>query len=96
MGEFLIFKGAFPLVPWAAAVSSIGLLVTAIFLLTVIQRVFNGPLNPRWSAFPDLTVRERLLVAPAVALMFVLGLYPQLILGVVDRTVVTMVRGFGF
>jgi len=96
VGEFLIFKGAFPLVPWAAAVSTIGLLVTAIFLLTVIQRVFNGPLNPRWSAFPDLTVRERLLVAPAVALMFVLGLYPQLILGVVDRTVVTMVRGFGF
>jgi len=96
VGEFLIFKGAFPLVPWAAAVSTLGLLVTAIFLLTAIQRVFNGPLNPRWTGFPDLTMRERLLVAPAVALMFVLGLYPQLILGVVDQTVVGMVQQFGF
>ena len=40
VGEFLIFKGVFPLAPWAAAVSTIGILVTAIFLLTLIQRVF--------------------------------------------------------
>jgi NADH-quinone oxidoreductase subunit M len=40
VGEFLIFKGVFPLAPWAAAISTIGLLVTAIFLLTLIQRVF--------------------------------------------------------
>ncbi len=96
VGEFLIFKGAFPLAPWAAAFSTLGLLVTAIFLLTVLQRVFNGPLNPQWAAFPDLTTRERWLVGPLVALMLVLGVYPQLILGVVDQTVVSMVRQFGF
>ena len=43
VGEFLIFKGAFPLVTWATALSVIGLLVTAIFLLTILQRVFSGP-----------------------------------------------------
>jgi NADH-quinone oxidoreductase subunit M len=96
VGEFLIFKGAFPLVPWAAAASTLGLLVTAIFLLTLLQRVFNGPLNERWKGFPDLSIRERWLVGPPVALMFVLGLYPQLVLGVVDQTVVTMVRQLGF
>jgi NADH-quinone oxidoreductase subunit M len=95
VGEFLIFKGAFPLAPWAAALSTLGLLATAIFLLTAIQRVFNGPLNPRWSAFPDLTLRERCLAAPAIILMFALGLYPQLILGVVDQTVVTMITRLG-
>src|ERR1700743_952817 len=49
IGEFLIFKGVFPLATWAAAVSVLGLLVTAIVILTVIQKVFTGPLNPRWA-----------------------------------------------
>ena len=65
VGEFLVFKGVFPLAPWAAAVSTIGLLVTAIFLLTLIQRVFCGPLNGRWAQLPDLTTAERLLVLPS-------------------------------
>ena len=64
VGEFLIFRGSFPLATWATAMSVIGLLVTAIFLLTVIQRVFNGPLNGKWTALADLTWRERLVVLP--------------------------------
>ena len=47
IGEFLIFKGAFALVTWATALSALGLLLTAIFILTILERVFNGPLNAR-------------------------------------------------
>jgi NADH-quinone oxidoreductase subunit M len=96
VGEFLIFKGVFPLAPWAAAISTIGLLVTAIFLLTLIQRVFCGPLNERWAKMPDLTTAERLLVLPSIALMFVLGIWPQFILGAVDATVVKLVQQLNF
>jgi NADH-quinone oxidoreductase subunit M len=96
VGEFLVFKGVFPLAPWAAAVSTIGLLVTAIFLLTLIQRVFCGPLNGRWAQLPDLTTAERLLVLPSIALMFVLGVWPQLILGTIDATVVSLVQKISF
>jgi NADH-quinone oxidoreductase subunit M len=96
VGEFLIFKGAFPLARWAAAVSVIGLLVTAIFILTILQRVFNGPLNERWSKFPDLTGSERLLLAVPIALMFLLGLWPQFVLGVINATVVRMVEQLKF
>jgi len=96
VGEFLIFRGAFALAPWAAAFSVLGLLVTAIFILTILQRVFNGPLNEKWSAWPDLTVRERVFAAIPIALMFVLGVYPQLVLGVVNETVVGMVERMGF
>ncbi len=84
VGEFLIFKGAFPLVTWATALSALGLLVTAIFILTILQRVFSGPLNERWPKLPDLTLSERFLVLPAIALMFVLGIWPQLVLGMMD------------
>jgi NADH-quinone oxidoreductase subunit M len=92
VGEFLIFKGVFPLAPRAAALSTIGLLVTAIFLLTLIQRVFCGPLNARWSPMPDLTLSERALVIIPIALMFVLGIWPQFVLGAIDATVVRMVQ----
>jgi NADH-quinone oxidoreductase subunit M len=96
IGEFLIFKGTFPLTAWATSISVLGLLTTAIFVLGVIQRVFSGPLNEKWIAFPDLTVGERIALVPAIGLMFALGLYPQMVLGVINNTVIQMVQHLGF
>jgi NADH-quinone oxidoreductase subunit M len=96
IGEFLIFKGVFPLTTWAATLSVVGLLITAIFILTVLQRVFNGPLNPKWAKLPDLTITERMLLTPALGLMLLLGLCPQLVLGVINSTVVRMVEQLKF
>jgi len=96
IGEFLIFKGSFPLVTWATSLAVIGLLITAIVILGILQRVFSGPLNETWLAFPDLTTTERFMLAPAIALMFALGLYPQLVLGVVNSTVIQMVQQLKF
>ena len=92
VGEFLIFKGAFALTGWAASLSVIGLLVTAIFLLTILQRVWSGPLAPSWSDFADLTVKERLIVLPVIVMMFVLGFCPQLVLNFINPTVLRMVE----
>jgi NADH-quinone oxidoreductase subunit M len=92
VGEFLIFKGVFPLAPRAAILAAPGLLVSAIFILTILQRVFNGPLNPKWAAFPDLTLRERAALAPCLVLMLVLGLYPQLAVGLVNHTAMIIVK----
>jgi NADH-quinone oxidoreductase subunit M len=96
VGEFLIFKGAFPLASAPTAFAVLGLLVTAIFILTLLQRVFNGPLNAKWSNFADLTIQERMLLAPAIALMFVLGIYPQLLLGFVNSTSMEIVKNLRF
>ena len=95
-GEFLIFKGAFPLVTWASVLAVIGLLMTAVFLLMILERVFFGPLNERWALLPDLTNGERLVLLPALALMFALGVYPQLILGTVNQTVVQLISQMRF
>ena len=96
IGEFLIFKGSFPLVPWATSLAVIGLLITAIFVLGILQKVFFGPLNEKWASFPDLTTGERLALAPAIGLMFALGLYPQLVLGVINNSVIQMVQHLRF
>jgi NADH-quinone oxidoreductase subunit M len=96
IGEFLIFKGSFPLVPWATSLAVLGLLATAIFILGILQRVFSGPLNERWAAFPDLSLTERIALVPAIGLMFALGLYPQIVLGIINSSVIQIVQHLGF
>ncbi len=80
VGEFLMFSGVFSLVPWAAAISTVGLLLTAVFLLRMVRVVFNGPLNPSCADWPDLSTGERLLAAPMIVLIVLPGLWPQLLL----------------
>jgi NADH-quinone oxidoreductase subunit M len=96
VGEFLIFKGSFPLATWATSLAVLGLLATAIFILGVIQRVFSGPPIELWAGVADLSVGERMALAPAIALMFALGLWPQLVLGAINSTVTAMVQHLRF
>lgn len=96
VSEFLIFRGVFPLSWISATLSVLGLLITAAVILTVIQRVFTGPLPDRWKTFPDLTLGERVAVAPILVLMAVLGLMPQIALGTVNATVMHLLAGWSF
>ena len=96
IGEFLIFKGSFPLVTWATSLSVIGLMVMAVVILGILQRVFSGPLNERWVVFPDLTTAERIALAPAIGLIFLLGLYPQILLRNINQTVTQIVQHLTF
>jgi len=94
VSEFLIFKGALPLAGWAAAISTLGLLITAIFLLTILQRVFSGPLQERWAGWKDLTFGERLTLAPVIALIFVIGICPQILVSVANPAALAMLKLF--
>jgi NADH-quinone oxidoreductase subunit M len=82
VGEFLIFRGVWGLVPWAAAVACLGLFATALFLLTFWQRVFHGPrAGAAAGEFADMSGLDFAVLVPAVALMFLLGVLPQLLTG---------------
>jgi NADH-quinone oxidoreductase subunit M len=96
VGEFLIFCGVFPLSWVAATVSVLGLLVTAAVILTVIQKVFTGPVPERWAAFPDMHGGERLAMAPVIGLMLLIGLAPQLIVDSVNPTVMNLLAHWRF
>jgi NADH-quinone oxidoreductase subunit M len=87
VGEFLIFRGVFGLAPWAAAVSTLGLLATALFLLTFWQRVFHGPAKGAGVGFADLDPSEKATLLPLVVLMFLLGVWPQLLAGLINPLV---------
>jgi len=76
--EFLIFSGSFAVAPVITAMATLGLLATAVFLLTLLQKVFTGPEQEALkNSFPDLTRREVLIAAPLVVLVFWAGILPD-------------------
>jgi len=88
VGEFLIFRGVFGLAPWAAAIGCLGLLATAMFLLTFWQRVFHGPrAGAAAGAFADVGGVELVTLVPLVALMLLLGILPQILTGLYNPLV---------
>jgi NADH-quinone oxidoreductase subunit M len=80
----------------AATISVLGLLITAAVILTVIQKVFTGPVAPHCADFPDLHFGERLALAPIIGLMLLVGLVPQLIVGSVNPTVINLLAHWRF
>jgi NADH-quinone oxidoreductase subunit M len=96
VGEFLIFRGVFPLAWVAATISVLGLLVTAAVILSVIQKVFSGPVANHCEGFPDLHHGERMALAPVIGLMFLVGILPQLIVNSVNPTVVNLLAHWRF
>jgi NADH-quinone oxidoreductase subunit M len=95
VGEFLIFKGSFAMAAAFTAIAVIGLLVTAIVFMRVMQSLFSGPLAETCSAFPDLLRTEKLVIVPVTVLMFAIGIAPQFIFNIFNTTVVHMARLFG-
>lgn len=80
IGEFLIFNGSFALIPISASLSVIGLLLTAVFLLRMIRKVFAGPLHPSLARWADLSGSERLIFGVLIALIVIPGVWPQALL----------------
>jgi len=94
ISEFLIFRGSFPLLTTFTLLATVGLLVTAVYLLTMIQKIFHGPLNEHHPAFPDMTTREIAVVVPLVILMFLVGIYPSPFLHVTNQAVLHFLEIF--
>ena len=86
IGEFLIFKGAFGLVKWAPTVSTLGLLLTAVFVLGVIQRLLTGPLNKTWKDLKDLGPHEKWVVIPSLLIILIAGISPQILIHFINGT----------
>jgi NADH-quinone oxidoreductase subunit M len=87
IGEFLIFRGSFPLATVFTAVAVFGLLVTAIVFLRAMQELFSGPLAPACETLPDLLRRESFVVVPVTLLMFAVGIAPQFLFNLFNTTV---------
>ncbi len=78
VGEFLILLGSFARFPLAAVLGTTGVVLGAVYLLWMFQRVMFGPLkNPKNETLNDLSWREIAMFAPLVAAFLFMGLYPK-------------------
>ena len=78
IGEFLILLGAFSVTPGWASAAATGIILGAIYMLWMFRRVFFGPMtHPENQKLTDLNQRELLILAPVVALIIIMGIYPQ-------------------
>jgi NADH-quinone oxidoreductase subunit M len=80
VSEIMVLVGSFEVARAAVIVASVGVVLAALYILLAYQKVFTGPVRADLESTPDLTFRERLVVAPLVVLMFVLGFVPGIAL----------------
>jgi NADH-quinone oxidoreductase subunit M len=81
IGEFLILLGAFQWDRWMTAFAATGVILSAVYMLWMFQRVNYGPLtNEKNRNLPDLTPREWAMVVPTVALAILMGVMPNMFL----------------
>jgi len=78
VGEFLVLLGSFRTYPIATVLATTGVIVAAAYLLTALQRVIYNPLtNTENEKLSDLTLREVLVLAPLLAGILWIGIYPK-------------------
>jgi NADH-quinone oxidoreductase subunit M len=87
VSEFLVLIGTFTKYQAAAVAATIGIILAAIYILWMYQRTMTGPVQPGLETMPDLKARELWAVGPLIALIVVLGVFPQPILKIINPAV---------
>jgi len=93
VGEFLILLGTFGTSRPAAACAALGMVVGAVYMLRMYQRVVFGPVRHEANAgLADLTRREIAVLAPVVAMIVVMGVYPAPFLRAMEPSVTALLE----
>jgi NADH-quinone oxidoreductase subunit M len=87
VSEFTVLIGTFQRHIPFAVIGTLGVILSAIYMLWLYQRVAGGPAAESVSKMPDLNGREKWVMAPLIAVILVLGVYPKPVLDVINPTV---------
>ena len=84
VSEFLVLVGTFARYPIPAIIGTIGIIFAALYILIPVQRALHGPTTPGNENLADLTLREKVSIAPVIAVIIFFGFYPQPLLDVIN------------
>ena len=88
VGEFLCLLGAFGRAPRFAAWAVLGVILGAVYLTWMYQRVIFGPVTHEENRdLEDLSIREIVVFAPILALVFFMGIYPKPLLSRMEPSI---------
>ncbi|MFJ8579146.1 NADH-quinone oxidoreductase subunit M [Micromonospora sp. NPDC093277] len=99
VSEFLVLIGTFTTNKPAAVIATLGIILAAAYVLWMIQRTTQGTLNPALTEVDgmrrDLSLREKIVVAPLIALIVLLGFYPKPVTDVINPAVKATMQDVG-
>ena len=88
VSEFLVLAGTFTRHRTLAVIATLGIVLAALYVLIVYQRTMQGPVTHEANRnLPDLSLREKFVIGPVIALIVVLGVYPKPVLDRINPTV---------
>ena len=96
VSEFLVLVGTFTRYPVAAVIATFGIVLAALYILIPVQRALHGPTTPVNENLSDLTLREKIAIAPVIATIVVLGFYPSPLLNIINPASQTIISQQGF
>ena len=96
VSEFLVLVGTFTRYPVAAVIATFGIVLAALYILIPVQRALHGPTTPGNENLPDLTLREKVAIAPVIAIIVALGFYPSPLLKIINPATTTVISQQGF
>ncbi len=88
VGEVLCFIGAYQKFPLITILSLAGILISAGYCLWTIQRVFLGPLNPKYEGIEPMNLRELFALTPLLAITIFFGVYPMPIINLMNEAII--------
>jgi NADH-quinone oxidoreductase subunit M len=95
VSEFMVLMGSFMVYRWMTIAACVGILLAAAYLLYMIQRVLLGALNPKWEKIADISAREIFTMVPLMALILLIGIYPNAALQFMSSSISTLIRATG-
>lgn len=91
VSEFMVLLGTFSVNKTVAIIATLGIILAAGYVLWMYQRTMQGTLNTELNTVPtmkkDLDLREKLVVAPLIAGILLLGVFPQPVLNVINPAI---------
>ena len=96
VSEFLVLVGTYTRYPVAAILGTFGIILAALYILIPVQKALHGPTTAGNESLPDLTRREKIAIAPVIAIIIALGFYPKPALDLINPTSVTTITDAGF
>ena len=96
VSEFLVLVGTFTRYPVAAVIATFGIVLAALYVLIPVQRSLHGPTTPGNENLVDLNLREKLAIAPVMAVIVFLGFYPAPALNIINPAAAHVLSQIGF
>ena len=95
VSEFLVLVGTFETYKWAAIVATLGIVLSALYILWLYQRTMTGSVKEGCEDFKDLNSREKWSVAPILALIIFFGFFAAPVLNAINPTVDRVMQQVG-